>query len=84
MPTLYVENVPKALYEAIRKQAKAKKSSIAAEVIQILADRVPTEAVLRRRREAYEEALRLSKTKPLTPGPHPSAEEMLREAREGR
>ena len=84
MPTLYVENVPKGLYEALRKQAKAKKSSIAAEVIRILSERVPTEAMLRRRREAFEEAMRLSKARPLKPGPHPSAEEVLREAREER
>ena len=42
MPTLYVENVPKDLYEALRARARKKRSSIAAEVIEMLRDTVPT------------------------------------------
>jgi plasmid stability protein len=82
MPTLYVENVPHDLYEALRKQAKKKRKSIAAEVIEILEERVPTEADLSRREQLYRRALRLSRMKSLTPGPFPSAEEMIREDRE--
>jgi plasmid stability protein len=82
MATLYVENVPDDLYEALRKQARKNRTSIAAEVLTLLEQFVPTEAVLARRAEALKFALRAQKQKPLGPGPFPSAEEMLREDRE--
>ena len=41
MPTLYVENVPKDLYEALRARARKNRSSIAAEVIELLEQFVP-------------------------------------------
>ena len=50
MPTLYVENVPEDLYEALRTRAKQKGRSISAEVMELLTDNVPTEAELARRR----------------------------------
>ena len=50
MPTLYVENVPKDLYEALRARARKNRSSIAAEVIALLKETVPTAAELERRR----------------------------------
>ena len=49
MPTLYVENVPKDLYQALRARARKNRSSIAAEVIALLKDNVPTAAELKRR-----------------------------------
>ena len=55
MPTLYVENVPKDLYEALRARARKNRSSIAAEVIAMLKDTVPTAAELKRRRRLLEE-----------------------------
>jgi plasmid stability protein len=82
MATLYVENVPDDLYEAIREQAKLDRKSIAAEVIEALTPRFPTKAELKRRKEFYKKALEMSNRKPLTPGPHPTAEEMVREDRE--
>jgi len=82
MPTLYVENVPKDLYEAVRARARKKRTSIAAEVIAVLKDAVPTPEELRRRKHAYEQLLRLQAEAPLRPGPFPSAEEMIREDRE--
>ena len=36
MATLYVENVPDDLYEALRKRARGQRRSIAAEVLQLL------------------------------------------------
>jgi len=39
MPTLYVENVPKDLYEALRARARKNRNSIAAEVIEMLKTR---------------------------------------------
>ena len=41
MPTLYVEKVPAELYGALKARAKANNSSIAAEVIELLAENVP-------------------------------------------
>ena len=82
MPTLYVENVPADLYAALRARAKAKRSSIAAETIEVLRRNVPTAANLRRRQKAYEAFLRLQKAIPPKPGPWPSAVEWIREGRE--
>ncbi len=82
MATLYVENVPDDLYEALRKHAKRERRSIAAEVIQVLQDNFPTEEVLKRRGELLKRAREFSRHKPLTPGPFPTTEEMIREDRE--
>ena len=82
MPTLYVENVPKDLYEALRARARKNRSSIAAEVIFILEQFVPTGEELRRRKRAFDELMRLQASMPPGPGPFPSTEEMIREDRE--
>jgi plasmid stability protein len=82
MPTLYVENVPKDLYEALRSRARKNRSSIAAEVIAVLKDTVPTAAELKRRRRLYEEVIRFQSSTPPGPGPFPTTEEMVREDRE--
>jgi plasmid stability protein len=82
MPTLYVENVPRDLYEALRARARKNRSSIAAEVIALLKDNVPTPEELRRRKRAFEELMRLQASTPPGPGPFPSTEEMIREDRE--
>jgi len=82
MATLYVENVPDDLYEALRKRARSQRRSIAAEVLQLLEQNVPTEAVLRARRKAFNALAKLrSEASPL-PGPFPSTEEMVRQDRE--
>jgi len=82
MPTLYVENVPRDLYAALRARARKNRTSIAAEVIALLKDNVPTPAELRRRMRAFEELKRVQASTPPGPGPFPSAEEMIREDRE--
>ncbi len=81
MPTLYVENVPKVLYDALRERARAHRKSIAAEVIELLGQNVPTKAELARRRAVLEHALKLRSRRSPSPGPFPSTEEMLREDR---
>jgi plasmid stability protein len=48
MPTLYVENVPEALYDALRQRARGNRKSISAEVQAILEDNVPTSQELAR------------------------------------
>ena len=82
MATLYVENVPDDLYEALRKQAREHRKSIAAEVLALLQQFVPTEAELKQRRKFLKKMEELRSAPPLTPGPFPSAEEMIREDRE--
>lgn len=82
MATLYVENVPDEIYKALRKRARANRKSIAAEVISLLEQHIPTEEELKRRRKAFEGLARLRAMEPLSPGPFPSAEEMIREDRE--
>jgi plasmid stability protein len=82
MPTLYVENVPKDLYEALRVRARKNRTSIAAEVIEILEQFVPTPVELRRRMRAYEELRKIQASTPPGPGPFQTSEEMIREDRE--
>lgn len=82
MATLYVENVPDDVYKALRKRAKANRKSIAAEVISLLEENIPTETELKRRREFYDRLAELRAKPPLAPGPFPSTEEMIREDRE--
>jgi antitoxin FitA len=82
MATLYVENVPDEIYKALRKRARTNRKSIAAEVISLLEQNVPTEEELKRRRKAIEGLARLRVMQSPGPGPFPSAEEMLREDRE--
>jgi plasmid stability protein len=82
MATLYVENVPDDLYDALRKQAKKDRQSISAEVIALLAQFVPTEAELKRRQRMLRQMRQLRRQHPLTPGPFPATEAMIREDRE--
>lgn len=82
MATLYVENVPDALYKALRERARKHRKSIATEVIALLEENIPTPEELRRRREFVRRLKRLSSKEPLSPGPFPSAEEMIREDRD--
>jgi plasmid stability protein len=74
--------VPDEIYKALRKRARSHRKSIAAEVIELLEQHVPTEEELKRRRKAFEGLSRLHPQPPLGPGPFPSAKEMIREDRE--
>ena len=82
MATLYVENVPDELYEALRNQAKANRKSIAAEVLELLEQFVPTQRELKARRAAFRRLEQIASRPSPSPGPFPSAEEMVREDRE--
>lgn len=82
MATLYVENVPDELYEALRSRAKQNRKSIAGEVISLLEENVPTSHELKRRQRLFQQVLKLRAGKPESPGRFPSTEEMQREDRE--
>jgi plasmid stability protein len=80
MATLYVENVPDDLYEALRKRARERRSSIAAEVVALLKQNVPTEKELKARRDFMKKLAKIHSL-PAPAGYFPSAEEMQREDR---
>jgi plasmid stability protein len=82
MATLYVENVPDDLYEALRSRAKARRRSIAAEVLSLLEENIPTAKELRSRHEWVRKLARLRKQHAGVAGTFPTAEEMIREDRE--
>jgi plasmid stability protein len=82
MATLYVENVPDDLYEALRSQAKARRRSIAAEVLALLEENVPTARDLESRHEWYRKIIQLRNQQAASDHKFPSAEEMIREDRE--
>jgi plasmid stability protein len=81
MPTLYVENVPGELYEALRTRAREHRKSISAEVLVLLAENVPTAKELAGRRGFLNRARRIRSRRALAPGPFPAAEQMQREDR---
>jgi plasmid stability protein len=80
MPTLYVENVPDDLYDALRQRAKENRRSIAAEVLSLLEQNIPTKAELKRRRQLFESVKRMNSGKRPNKT-FPSTEEMIREDR---
>ena len=82
MATLYVENVPDELYDALRKRARNNRKSIAAEVLELLEQFVPTERQLKARRDSIRRLAELRSQPSPSPGPFPSTEEMQREDRE--
>jgi hypothetical protein len=82
MPVLYVENVPKDLYQALRKRARENRNSIASEVISLLERNIPTADELHRRREFYQRMADLRARHSENSGPFPVAEEMIREDRD--
>ncbi|HWF12170.1 MAG TPA: Arc family DNA-binding protein [Candidatus Acidoferrales bacterium] len=81
MATLYVENVPDDLYEALRNRAKGSRRSMAAEVLAMLEESIPTARELRSRHEWVRKLARLRKQHAGAVRSFPSAEEMLRQDR---
>jgi len=86
MATLYVENVPKELYQALRKRARERRKSMAAEVISLLERNVPTAERLRLRRQAYKQLAALrqesGRARRYSEFRLQTAEEMVREDRD--
>jgi plasmid stability protein len=82
MATLYVENIPNELYEALRSQAKARRHSIAAEVLALLQQNVPTAKERKARHEWVRKLGRLRKQQIISGRAFPSSEEMIRQDRE--
>lgn len=81
MPTLYVENVPKELYEALRGRARERHRSIAAEILALLEESIPTAKELKARQELFLKLERNRTKKARSGALVPSTEEMQREDR---
>jgi plasmid stability protein len=81
MPTLYVENVPEDIYDALRSRAREHQNSISAEVLTLLKENVPTGKELARRKQLFNRALRIRAARPRASGPFPTTEEMQRDDR---
>lgn len=81
MATLYVENIPKELYEALRARAHQRRRSIAAEVLALLEESIPTEKELKARQGFLRSLERARSQKHLARGSFSSTEEMQREDR---
>jgi len=82
MATLYVENIPDDLYEALRNRARQHRKSLAGEVLSLLEENVPTAAELRRRRQFLTRVQRIRSQKRPVRGGFPTTEQMQREDRE--
>ena len=82
MATLYVENVPDDLYEALRERAKSQRRSIASEVVSLLELHVPTKKVLKARQQAFRKLQQLRFTGPASRDSFPTSLEMIREDRD--
>lgn len=82
MPTLYVENIPDELYKALRERAQKNRNSMAAEVVSLLRENVPTRAELSARQGFVRKMARSRAQKVTASSSFPSAEEMVRQDRE--
>lgn len=81
MATLYVENFPDELYDALRGRAREHRNSIAAEVVALLEQNVPTAREIRARQAFLRKVQRLRTRRPRAAGPFPSSENLQREDR---
>ena len=80
MPALYVENVPEELYKALRNSARVHRKSMAAEVVSILEEHIPTPSELKARKQFLRDLGELrSRLRHIHSGP--SAEQILIEDR---
>jgi len=82
MATLYVENVPDELYQALRERARQHRKSITAEVLSLLAENVVTAAERKARVQFLKQTQRLRSHRARSAAAFPSSEELQRGDRE--
>ena len=80
MPTLYVENVPDELYEGLRARARQHRKSIAAEVLTLLEENIPTAKELAQRKKLLQRVRKLRTRRSGSSGRFPTSEEIQRSA----
>jgi plasmid stability protein len=81
MPTLYVENVPQELYDALRRRAREHRKSISSEVLTLLEENIVTTAEKKSRQQFLRQAERLRSLASNSRQPFVSTEQMQREDR---
>ena len=81
MPTLYFENVPEHLYDALRQRARHNRKSISSEVLALLEENVVTAAEQRSRQQFLREAQRLRARRSNSKRKFEPIEELQREDR---
>ena len=81
MATLYVENVPDDLYEALRERARQHRKSIAAEVLSLLGENIVTANERKARQQFLRQTQRLRSRRPRSAGPFLTSEQLQREDR---
>jgi len=81
MATLYVEKIPEELYKALRGRAREHRKSIAAEVLSLLEENIPTAQELKSRREFMSRLQRSRSRAPRRALSFPSSEQMQSEDR---
>jgi len=81
MATLYVDNVPDTLYEALRKQARQHRKSIAAEIVALLEENVVTAAEQQARHDFLKQVRRLRSRRSTSAGGFSTTEELQRDDR---
>ena len=81
MPTLYVENIPVDLYEALRGRARLHHRSIAAEILALLEENIPTKKELKERQAFLRMARRMNAKKMKMTGSVAPTEDLQRQDR---
>lgn len=82
MASLYIENVPRALYEALCRRARVHKHSIEKEILAIVEANVPTQKELKARRQLFKKVCEMQSRKLKSRKITASTEAMLRKDRE--
>lgn len=81
MATLYVENVPNELYDALRGRARQHRKSIAAEVVSLLEENVVTAEERRSRQQFLRQIKRFRSRRTPSKAHFPASEELQRQDR---
>jgi len=81
MATLYVENVPNELYEALRERARQHRKSVAAEVVSLLEENVVTAQERRSRQQFLRQIKRFRSRRTAGKTHFPASEELQRQDR---
>lgn len=82
MASLYIENVPRALHEALCRRARAHKHSIEKEILAIVEANVPTQKELKARQQLFKKACEMQSRKLKSRKITAATEAMLRKDRE--
>jgi plasmid stability protein len=82
MATLYVENIPEDLYRALRERARQHRKSIAAEILTLLEENIPTTAELKKRQTIFKQLERIRASSAPGHPPFATTEQMQAEDRE--